>query len=555
MLTQRLADHHSATCFLNSLLLEWKNYETVGNTIKLSLGPDADLIIPVKNFSLLGRHEYTGEFYLQTSHGQKQISFWELTNLVTDYLALKFETTAEKKEHFLNRVKNSHGVMYQTLEKRLSEFNRMAHPDFKTAEQALFVGHAFHPTPKSREEFSDEDLSRYSPEMAGCFPLEWFFVSKDIFFQKVSAHFNEENWLQEIYAGEVPEGFVPFPVHPWQSSHLMEIPAFRNHLAGRKILKAAATSRNWLATSSLRTLFAEDSRFMLKFSMSVRLTNSIRHLLVHELDRGLQIHEVFLHPEGKKFLKEHPEFEVIHEPVYAGLLDSFGNPIQESLVMGRLNPFQKSSHSIMLATLTQDHPEFKENLVQRIITSSSMSAAEWFEKLLQVAIRPLIIAQANYGILLGSHQQNMILELKEYIPHKSYFRDCNGTGYSHLGFSLFAQDIKLITPENGNILDKDPAQFLFGYYVVINSAFNIIAAIARDTSTSERELISVFKNFLLALKESGLKDPSFIDYLLESEHLMHKGNFLCSFRNINENTESNPLSIYTTILNPLRVRT
>ncbi len=164
-------------------------------------------------------------------------------------------------------------------------------------------------------------------------------------------------------------------------------------------------------------------------------------------------------------------------------------------------------------------------------------------------------AQSEYGILLGSHQQNMILEIQDDRPYKSYFRDCNGTGYSSLGYNLFHATVPSLVKENGNILEGEEANFLFGYYVIINTTFNVISSIAHSGWISEEELIICFRNFLLDLKKKNPKDSSFLDYLLERESLMHKGNFFCSIKDINQNTESNPLAIYTEIPNPLFMRT
>nr|QTX14889.1 N(2)-citryl-N(6)-acetyl-N(6)-hydroxylysine synthase, aerobactin biosynthesis protein IucA [Klebsiella pneumoniae] len=51
--------------------------------------------------------------------------------------------------------------------------------NFGEAEQALLVGHAFHPAPKSHEPFNQQEAERYLPDFAPHFPLRWFAVNKN----------------------------------------------------------------------------------------------------------------------------------------------------------------------------------------------------------------------------------------------------------------------------------------------------------------------------------------------------------------------------------------
>lgn len=570
MINDKLATHHSATAFLNAFFLEWKKVERDERQFILPLGNDEEIIIPIKRYSPLGRHHYEGIFYLKSlAHDHIELSFWELISKISDFLADEFKTDQGQKENFLKRIENSQ----KNIKLSIPRWQSQKEINFCSMEQGLFLGHAFHPTPKSKLEFNEEDLKDYSPEMGASFSLKWVLLSPEIFFQKSSRYFEKIDWLKDVFLQDIKpdknvlakleEGLIPFPIHPWQEQFLRKNQAILNYLKSGKIVELKTVGKKWHPTSSLRTLYAAHSEFMLKFSMNVRLTNSLRQLLLHELDRGLQVHEVFNHSLGKLFSANYPEFEIIHEPVYVGIRDLEGNPIQESLLLGRFNPFFSNEESIVLATLTQDDLNFKENLIQKYIkqlaqeqkNSFREAALLWFDDFLRVAIEPLLKAQSDFGILLGSHQQNMILQIKDLKPYKSYFRDCNGTGYSKLGHTLFGADIDLLEVENGNILEDELASYLFGYYVIINSSFNVIASIAHGQKIEEYELIHAFRKYLQKLKKEAPKDSFFLDYLLNSKMLKHKGNFLCCFKNINENTEKNPLSIYTEIPNPLWERT
>lgn len=563
MLNRKQAVYHSATAFLNSFFLEHKDFKIDAEKVILPLGP-AFIEVPLHFCSLVGRHRYQGSFFLTEPGSQrKEISFEELVQRLCSFLSPERST-----QKFLDRVRNSTQNISTTLEARIHDLDELYRKDlnFPRTEQALFLGHTFHPTPKSRSEFSDEDFLRYSPEMGSHFPLYWILVKKELVFEKHSQHFHREAWMTGVFREEFPDAserlkkdYLPFVLHPWQKTHLYSLPLIQKYLNQGDILEVGFAEKEWIPTSSLRTLYRLESQYQLKFSLSVRLTNSLRNLLVHELDRGLQVHEVFTHALGKKFLSENPQFEVIHEPVYAAIKDENGLPLQESLVMGRLNPFDEDKEVAVLATLTQEHPISGLNLVthfiQKLGPDLRASSLLWFKEFLLVAIRPLLKAQADYGILLGSHQQNLLLEMKDNLPVKSYFRDCNGTGYTKLGFKLFGQDVPSLCESNGNILEGEVANYLFGYYVIINSTFNTLSAVARPGWITEGELLLELRKFLTDLRLEKPRDPSFLNYLLESETLKHKGNFFCSLNEINENTTRNPLSIYTEIPNPLFERT
>lgn len=300
---------------------------------------------------------------------------------------------------------------------------------------------------------------------------------------------------------------------------------------------------------------------MLKFSLSLRLTNSIRHLLPKEVIRSIQVHDVLSTSKGKEFLSRYPNFKPIFEPAFVSFKDEDGEPMKEAIVVCRENLFQGdlSAGKVVLATLTQDHPLGGENLIQKMIRQRSEkyqqsleeSSLVWFSKFLETTLTPLLMGQAEYGILLGAHQQNLVLEIKDDLPATTYFRDCQGTGYTQTGYSLFAKDVSELKIENGNILDNKIGSFLFCYYVIINSTFSVIAAIAKDNWIKEEKLISHLRQYLLKLRGSHPPDVSCLDYLLESKTLMQKGNFLCTFKSINENTSSNPFEIYNSIPNPV----
>lgn len=576
-----LSEKHSANCFFNSLFREFNDYifdkETFSFVIKLE--NNGMIILPLETYSEVGRHEYTEAFFYKKDETTEveQVSFIELAQVLLKHLSSLYKTSPEQMGIFLERIQDSIGNIESALELRLKELQQIytrGDLNFKDAEQALFIGHTFHPHPKNRDGFSREDFRDYAPESAGEFYLHWFLVKPEVLHHHVSKNFEDQKWSVQMMKKAFPEnysletylekGYIPFPVHPWQKKILVKHPVIKNYLEQEAVVDFGKTENayfKWAPTSSLRSVYSDISSYMLKFSLSVRLTNSVRHLLPLEVVRGLQVMDVFSTKNGKDFLGKYPRFNVLYEPAFMSLVDEDKKIINESIVSLRMNPFteEKAEMVNVLATLTQDHPSKGQSLIGVHLEAlakekgieSKEAGAMWFHEYLLAAVKPLMMAQANYGVLLGAHQQNLILKIKNHLPEAAWFRDCQGTGYSKVGFDLFAKDVDLLTYDNGNILEDKFGNTLFSYYLMINSTFNVIASIARDSGLSEKTLLSTLRSSLLEWKSEGVRDTSCFDYLLNDEFLLQKGNFLCSFVNLNENTTENPLGIYNQIKNPL----
>lgn len=527
---------HSATAFFNSYLMESTHHQLIPFGVYQAFSfplQNEELIIPITRFSQLGRHEYTGRFFLKSGDVMESVPF----NVAVGKLA---------PENLLSRVLESADNINSILDQRADELISIweSAPDFLTTEQALFAGHSLHPAPKSRIGFTEIDTKLYAPEAKAAFPLRWFFVHDSLIQERHSKNFTDKNWLRKIFEQEFPEikipfGVSPFPMHPWQASRILGREDIRKIQAEGKIREVEEAGADWMPTSSLRTLYRKSSEYMLKFSLDVKLTNSVRHMLDHELQRGLQVHDVFQEVEKED------SFQVMFEPVYLSLLG-----IKETFVMGRKN-IQSLEEYNLLAFMTQNHPKFGKNFIQKEILgmqgSTEEAAQTWLDAFLNVAIKPFIDAEAKYGILLGGHQQNLLIRLQNHLPVAAVFRDCHGTGYTLRGFEKFRT---LLDPDNGNILDEEKGSYLFSYYLIINSLFNTIGAIAADNFVSEEKLIKQVTEKFRSWKSGELSESFCLGYLLSQKKLKHKGNFLCSMKNINENTTSNPLDIYVEISNP-----
>lgn len=504
-----------------------------------------ELLVPIKHHSLTGDHEYYDVAF--KGHHRVFPIHW-LDEIINQ---LRFIGIDADYDLFAKRVRQSIEVIKRTLYKRRFQLHAQYSAkqlSFQEAEELVIFGHPSHPYPKLREGFSTEELEQFSPEFAGSFSLQWLAVTAEV----LELHFSDETPLQAIAQldGLSPiSGHTLIPMHPWQWSKLKKIAWVEDYLQQRKIVEIEAPkSHKWSATTSVRTLYSMNSPAMLKFSMDVRITNSIRHLQVNEVVRGIQFIDVINTKSGQDFLKRFPSFHILLEPGYGGIRNPQGKIEPASIFTWRENPFSADhvNECINLCALTQPSPFDAGNLLLRRIPNFKENILEWFAGYLEVVLKPFIVAAGDYGFYFGAHQQNIVIKLDNNgLPNEVYFRDCQGTGYETKAY----QDLISNHVSNGNDLPSEIANKLIGYYLIVNSTFGVISALARTNLVSEKELIVILKDFLTSF--SSLKDKSFIEYLLHSEFIFKKNNFICSLENHNENTIADPFKLYSKIKNPI----
>ncbi|WP_218141712.1 IucA/IucC family siderophore biosynthesis protein [Nitrosomonas sp. Nm51] len=456
-----------------------------------------------------------------------------------------------------SRVLESCRNLMDILRYRQPDFDaliRKPRLSFIDAEQSLLLGHNIHPCPKSKAEFKKRDHQLYTPEFREAFSLKWGLLSKSYFFQNHSKYFDDKDWYADLFEQDLgcnaDRTYLPFPFHPWQFNTLGKNKQVTELINNRELIPVEKTGKlKWRATSSLRTIYCEDSDYMLKFSLSLRITNSIRHLQTVEVVRGLQVHEVMQSTNGRQFLAAHANFMILNEPSFLAIKHASKPIVLETIVLIRENPFSvfAGKESIVLSTLTQPNPYLGEGF----LSARNVDAEQWFSMYLENVLDPFVMAQANYGILFGAHQQNIIVQLVDSYPIGVIFRDCQGTGYTRLGYEKMKTEVPSLNIDNGNILDGHMAHALLGYYLIINSTFSLINALATQCDCAEQKMLRMLYQYLCDKKNSALLDSSFVDYLLHSSTLKQKGNFFCCLRGVNENTEKNPLDIYNAIENPL----
>ncbi|MBO0662310.1 hypothetical protein LQ948_06525 [Jiella sp. MQZ9-1] len=430
---------------------------------------------------------------------------------------------------------------------------------FREAEAALRFGHVLHPNPRSRDGISAEEAALYTPESGGRFALEWFAVDPA---HHRAGGLADDGFrrLAEADGIAVPADRRIFPMHPFQVARTADNAAVAALIQAGKLDRLGLGQPDWSATASMRAVHAFHAPFMVKFSLSLRLTNSMRLLSQREVLRGLHVTDLLNSEIGREIAAAFPGLTILTEPAFAALQGADGDLLSETIAVLRDNPFQEPNTPgpIILAALCEAPREGLSPL-GRIVTrlakggDTASVAKAWFAAFLTEAIRPVLELRARYGLLFCSHQQNMMLTLRNGWPGGAVIRDCQGTGH----LAPFHQRLASVCPGIGegseNVLDIEEGDRLITYYIVVNTVMNTLATLVLDGLVTEAALRSVWHRFLDQARRETPGDPTFYRRLLERPSLTAKANFATSLSGVNEadGGSAGQLASFLELTNPI----
>ncbi|MDT3607515.1 IucA/IucC family protein [Cronobacter dublinensis] len=562
----------AAQCFLNALLRETRDWQLLPGTspqalaqIHYPLSDTQAIRIPLRYFSPTQHHHYQFPAYLVASDNDRQeaIDFARLVDLILVKPSVRGELADDVLARFARRVRESHQHTWQAIELRHDWNTLRAQPlNFAEAEQALLVGHAFHPAPKSHEPFDETEARRYLPDFAPRFPLRWFAVNKAhvageslaldlrtrlLRFAAQSApallaHFTDTRWL--------------VPMHPWQAAYLLEQPWCQQLVERGDLTDLGEAGAHWLPTSSSRSLYSETNNDMVKFSLSVRLTNSVRTLSVKEVKRGMRLARLAQTSRWQALQARYPTMRVMQEDGWAGLRDAQGDIQEESLMALRVNLLfdTPDTQTNVLVSLTQAAPDGGDSLLasavrrlsHRLNLPPEQAARCWVQAYCDRVLLPLFSAEADYGLVLLAHQQNILVEMQQDLPVGLIYRDCQGSGFTDGAMLWLAEAGE---PDAENRFSEAQLLRYFPYYLLVNSTLAVTAALGAAGFDSEENLMALVRDALARLRTTA-RDTRCLDYVLESRHWNCKGNFFCYLHDHNENTIADPAVIYFNFANP-----
>lgn len=533
----------------------------------------AQLFVPLSYVSRVGRHRIAALPQIFQKGQKLNFSAAAMVSLLLEELVQQSEGHVDAAS-LVERWIQSRDALQQFLNIRAEDFDALvqAKQSFIESEQALILGHSMHPAPKSRTGFVHEDWQKYSPEACGQTQLHYWLVASEYIAegtaleqvfsiqlkQEIKWHLSES----ELETLAAYAHYKLLPLHPWQARYLQSKVWFKSLKAKLKIIDLGEKAWIFSPTTSVRTLASFNAPWMLKPSLSVMITNSIRVNLAKECHRGEMTHRLWHSELGQSILKQCPSLKAVNDPAWIALqLD--GEIIDETICIVRDQPFTPEQQVTCIASLCQDHPVEERNrfnaLFDQIASQQKLEdkakiALDWFKTFLNISLSPLMYVYHRYGMAFESHQQNVLVELKDGWPKWLWLRDNQGFYYIEELADEILQQFPELNDKAHAVGSKAFVDERFSYYFFGNTLFGIINAIGATGFVSEQDLLSVLQQHLFDLLKQ-YPDSSLIQSLLYQPTLPYKGNLLTRLYELDELIAPvENQSVYIQLANPLYIK-
>ncbi|WP_121663591.1 IucA/IucC family protein [Metabacillus litoralis] len=535
------------------------------------LQQDIRIAIEVNYLSKVGRH-VLGAALKYCQKGKQWYREEKLTLMMTLIQELHLITNsnsdhdlASHYDELILRLIGSYQTMKRYIEARMEDSQTLysENSSFIETEQSLLFGHWFHPTPKSRQGMSYWQHKSFAPELAGSFQLHYFQVDSSMIKEEcILSTESASDLLKTALIHSSPTLHIPkeafiIPMHPLQAQWLLQQDHVKDAMNKGLIKSLGTLGKNYTATSSLRTVYRADEEYMLKFSIPVKVTNSLRVNQQHELKAGVVIARLW---RKLSFNEYYPAFQMIDDPGYVTV--DFPNQKESGFeVIIRSNPFPSGRDEGIssIAAIVQDPLPNQQSrlyhLILKVVKRDHLSIEEvsmkWFENYWCCAVEPLIRLYDEYGIALEAHQQNSVLDVSEGYPKTYFYRDNQGYYLSEHHKQVLCQMEPSLLEAPELFYENSLIQERFTYYLVMNQLFSVIYRFGADGLISEATLLEWSLDKLKMLEgELVGQGKQFVSSLLNEEKLSYKANLLTRLHDVDELTAKLEQAIYTKIDNP-----
>jgi len=438
----------------------------------------AKIVLPVAYFSHLGKCQLSGAPWLK-ARGQSWacLNIYQLVDYLQSYIATRYQIDINQELKY--QIDNSISVttaFLQTSANHATSYQQDVQQDKSTvngyidSEQALLWGHAYHPSPKSRQGVDMTSLLAHSPETQSQFALFWFkvdsslvgYIGKDT---KTILRNIARTLLAD--AGDLPKSinsdtdslhpdsdtdWVYYPCHPWEADGILANPTIKRAVTSGYMIPLGLTGKAVSPTSSVRTLYHHQLSHFIKCSIHVRLTNCIRKNAWYELHSAVYLNSILDKIDHSKRLTA-PAFKLMLEPGAATLdmsakfpdddssstqfiTESFGMLFRESFTTDEIKYL---TPQVAAALFTED--KFGDSVIERQLqkhcvhtgqrdneySSYDTLACLWFSRYANTLIDGTFDYFFNHGVVFEPHLQNTVIGFHQGLPTCVWIRDLEGT--------------------------------------------------------------------------------------------------------------------------------
>ncbi|MGH8353039.1 MAG: IucA/IucC family protein, partial [Pseudomonas sp.] len=496
--------------------------------VSIRLADGARLALLADRASVLGRCRFVSAPYLKRNgQGWHPLHAAELARLLLAPL-----NGPERHGELLQQIDNSLQIT-RTFLRHAGAANHES-DSLLASEQHQIWGHALHPTPKSREGVSLEDLLACSPEVGARFPLHWFRV--------------EPALIQ--HQGEDPRATLRqlvgqddlYPCHPWEVQRVLADPLVRRAQALGQMQYLGPQGLALYPTSSVRTLYHPELAHFLKFSVHVRLTNCVRKNAWYELDSAVALTQL-LAPLMAELASLRPGFELMPEPAASTLdlsalgsleqarevTECFGILYRQNLDAASRERYRPQV-AMALFTWDLDGQSVCQQLVRQSAAKLGVDHAEatlrWLHGYAEQLLGGVLHCLFRQGVVLEPHLQNSLLGFDaDGLPCRVWIRDLEGTKLVPAHWP--AERLAHLDERTRASLyyDADKAWKRVAYCTLVNNLGEAIFHLADGAAGLEQRLWAQIGG-LLEEQRRLLGDPAPLRELCAGAPLPSKENFM-----------------------------
>ncbi|BBD84943.1 staphyloferrin B biosynthesis enzyme [Staphylococcus argenteus] len=510
-------------------------------------------------WSAMGHHLYGPEVWLLDGKSKKLTTYKEAIARILQHMAQSADNQTAVQQHMTQIMSDIDNSIHRTARYLQSSKTDYIEDRYIVSEQSLYLGHPFHPTPKSASGFSEADLERYAPECHTSFQLHYIAVHQDIILSRYVENMENQvatvlHQLAGIDKSELPKDFILLPIHPYQIGVLRQHPQFIQYSEQGLIKDLGVSGDIVYPTSSVRTVFSKALNIYLKLPIHVKITNFIRTNDLEQIERTIDAAQVIA---SIKDDVETPHFKLMFEEGYRALLP---NPLGQSvepemdlltnsamIVREGIPNYHSEKDIHVLASLFETMPDAPTSKLSLVIEESGLTSEAWLECYLDRTLLPILTLFSNTGISLEAHVQNTLIELNDGIPEVCYVRDLEGICLS----TTIAMEKQLIpnvvSTSSPVVYAHDEAWHRLKYYVVVNHLGHLVSTIGKATQ-NEDELWQLVVRRLMDWKEEYADNAVFVECvedLCQSSTIAAKANLMSKLNDCGGNP------IYTHIPNPI----
>ncbi|MHC9511303.1 IucA/IucC family protein [Kangiella sp. M94] len=299
------------------------------------------------------------------------------------------------------------------------------------------------------------DNRQYAPESLQSFQLEYLAVHNSLLIAGYGNDINHHGLLLSMMSEQDYQTLVKrltvqigldahiddyqvIPCHPWQYQHKIN-PQFQWAIQNNLLIHLGQAGDYYQPQQSIRTLsnVSRPYQFDIKLAITILNTSCYRGVPERFIAAGHHISQWLTNISARDPLLNDRGFRIQQESAGCFVRHDYQQQIGQAPyryheMLGciwresSVSKVQSSSeqHFLLSALLQRDVDG--NSLIREMIVASGLSTADWLQRLFEVMSVPLYHLMVKYGVGVIAHGQNVVVYLKNWVPHAIAIKDFHG---------------------------------------------------------------------------------------------------------------------------------